>query len=258
MNRYTISVLACLLLFAAMPAVARFGHRVGRRLLQAHADAKELNTGVVDAAILSLLGLLTAFTFSSAYARYDARRQLIVQEANAIGTAYLRLDLLREDRQPALRLQFREYVKSRSELWRLMADDDAALTEHARAEELQQAIWSEAVDATAGETQGDARKLLLPALNEMIDVTTTRLIAVQAHPPLVIFVLLGVLSLAAAWIVGFGMAKFERPSYAHVFGFAAMAASALYVILDIEYPRFGLVTLDAPHELLIQLAEKMR
>jgi hypothetical protein len=241
-----------------MPVVARFGHRFGQRLLKSDGNAKELSTGTVDAAILSLLGLLTAFTFSSAYSRYDARRQLIVDEANAIGTAYLRLDLVPEDRQPALRNKFREYVHSRSELWRLLSDRQAALAEYRRSEELQTDIWSLAVDATKDETHGDARKLLLPALNEMIDITTTRLIAVQSHPPLIIFLLLGTLSLAAAWIVGFGMAKTERLSHAHAVGFAVMAAFALYVILDIEYPRFGFVTLDAPHQLLIDLEQRIR
>ncbi|MCA9229522.1 MAG: hypothetical protein KDA57_02635 [Planctomycetales bacterium] len=258
MSQYLISVLACLLLFVSMPVIAGFGHRVGRRLLHCDENAKELSTGTVDAAILSLLGLLTAFTFSSAYSRYDARRLLIVEEANAIGTAYLRLDLLPEDRQPALRNKFREYVASRSELWRLLPSRDAALAAYERCEKWQQAIWEDAVDATRGETLGDARKLLLPALNEMIDITTTRLVAIQSHPPLIIFLLLGLLSLAASWIVGFGMAKSARLSYAHVFGFAAMASLALYVILDIEYPRYGLITLDTPHKLLEDLLQSMR
>lgn len=117
MSQYLISVLACLLLFVSMPVIAGFGHRVGRRLLHCDENAKELSTGTVDAAILSLLGLLTAFTFSSVFSLRCAAL-LIVEEANAIGTAYLRLDLLPEDRQPALRNKFREYVASRSELWR--------------------------------------------------------------------------------------------------------------------------------------------
>ena len=257
MNPYTISVAACLLLFLGMLFLAYVGHRTGRHVFQSSPDAKKLSTGVVDAAILSLLGLLTAFTFSSAYSRYDTRRALIVEEANAIATAYLRLDLLPIDAQPAIRARFREYVESRIELWRLLPDRKAALAEHARSEQLQKAVWSAAIEATRDETRGDARKLLLPAMNDMIDITTTRLIAVQAHPPLVVFLLLGLLSLGAAWIIGFGMAKATRPSYAHLVVFAALAALALYVILDIEYPRHGLVTLNMPHQLLIQLKQEM-
>ena len=258
MNALTISLVACALLFAGMCLAAFVSHRTGRRLVERHPETKDWNTGTVDAAILSLLGLLTAFTFSSAYSRYDFRRQLIVQEVNAIGDAYLRLDLLSPEDQGPLRAKFREYAESRLKIWELLPDREAALAEHARSEEIQQAIWSDAISASKNAPHPDAGKLLLPALNEMIDITTTRLIAVQAHPPLIIFLLLGVLSVAAAGIVGFGMVKAERLSYLHAIGFAAVVSFALFVILDIEYPRHGLVTLDMAHELLRELEQKMQ
>lgn len=132
MNPYAVSVVSCLLLFAGMPASAMIGHRVGRRLHRGDPDAKKLSTGVVDAAILSLLGLLTAFTFSSAYSRYETRRQLVVDEANAIGTAYLRVDLLPASAQPVMRDMFRGYVNLRAELWRVLPDPDIALAEYER------------------------------------------------------------------------------------------------------------------------------
>lgn len=100
--------------------------------------------------------------------------------------------------------------------------------------------------------------LLLPALNQMVDITTTRMIVVQAHPPLLIYVLLAALALASAAISGFGMAKTAKPSYPHLIGLAIAAALAMYVILDIEFPRFGLVTLDEPHKLLLDLEEQMK
>ena len=258
MNPYTISVIGCLVLFVGMLLLSLLGHWIGRRTIQEDPDVKKLNTGVVDAGILSLLGLLIAFTFSSAYSRYEGRRTLIVEEANAIGTAYRRLDLLPIEAQPAIRSKFQDYVQSRIELWRLLSDPEAALAEYARSVELQNAIWSAAVEATRGETQGDARKLFLPALNKMFDITTTRLIAVQAHPPFLVFLLLSLLSLSAAWIVGYGMAKTSKPSYVHLVGFAILAALAIYVILDIEYLRYGMVTLDAPHQLLNQLQQEIR
>jgi len=257
MSEYTVSLIACAALAVGMVIVATIGHRIGRRRLLAEPDSSEISTATVDAAILSLLGLLVAFTFSSAYSRFDYRRQLIVEEANAIGTAWLRLDLLPADAQPALRNLFLEYVQSRQQLWRLLPDHEAALAEFARSSAIQEQIWLAAVDATRGETSSDARKLLLPALNDMIDVTSTRLTAIQSHPPIIIFLLLGALSLASASIVGFGMTKSRSLSYFHVVGFALMAALALMVILDIEYPRYGLVTLDKPHQLLNDLEERI-
>jgi hypothetical protein len=258
MNLYTLAVVSCILLALGMIVCAVLGHRIGRRRHLADPDAKDLATGTVDAAVLSLLGLLIAFTFSSAYGRFEERRRLIVEEANAIGTAYLRLELLPATAQGPLRAKFREYVHSRYEFWQLAPVRAAALAEYDRSTNLQQEIWSAAVDATQGESYGQARMLLLPALNQMIDVTTTRLIIMQAHPPLLIYVLLSALALASAAVSGFAMAKTANPSYPHLIGLALVAALAMYMILDIEFPRFGLVTLDVPHELLRDMEDQMK
>jgi hypothetical protein len=109
---------------------------------------------------MSLLGLLIAFTFSNAYFRYEKRRDLIVQEHNAISTAYMRLQLLPADRQPSLREKFREYTQSRYQLWLLLPNWNAAIEEYDRSIKLQEEIWSDAVEATKGD-RDDARKLWL-------------------------------------------------------------------------------------------------
>src|SRR5262245_17581010 len=82
-------------------------------------------TGAVDGAIFGLMGLLLAFTFSGAATRYEGRRALITEEANAIGTSYLRLDLLPVEAQPRLREDFRRYVRSRLEVYEKIPDVDA-------------------------------------------------------------------------------------------------------------------------------------
>jgi hypothetical protein len=257
MTNYDVAVLSCVGLMFAMIACTVWGHRIGRRRYKLNAVGEELPTAVFDAAVMTLLGLLIAFTFSNAYSRFEKRRDLIVQEYNAIGTAYMRLQLLPADRQPALRAKFREYVKSRYQLWLLLPDWDAAMADYAESAKLQDAIWADAVDATKDDTE-DARKLLLPAINDMIDMTTTRLILIEAHPPVLIFALLDVLSLAAAWTIGFGMGNCLKPSYLHAIGFSCIVAFSMYVIFEIEYPRHGLVTLDAPHGLLKQLSGEMK
>ncbi len=240
-----------------MVAFTVWGHRIGRRRYKQDAGGEELPTAVFDAAVMSLLGLLIAFTFANAYSRFERRRDLIVQEYNAIGTANARLQLLPANRRDALRDKLREYTKLRYQLWMLQPNWNAAMDEFKRSEKLEDEIWADAVDATQNDT-ADARKLLLPALNDMIDITTTRLILLQAHPPLLVFGLLFLLSLVAAWTIGFGMGNCERPSYLHAIGFAIVVAFSLYVIFEIEYPRHGFVTLDAPHELLKNLSEEMK
>ncbi|MCA9023087.1 MAG: hypothetical protein KDA74_23220, partial [Planctomycetaceae bacterium] len=245
-------------LSVGMVVSALLGFRVGRRRFLSSPETARVSTSTVDAAILSLLGLLVAFTFSSAYSRYNMRRDLIVEEVNAIGTAYLRLDLLPTESRDKMQNLFRDYVDSRIRMWHLLADRQAALAENENAERLQNQIWQNAIEATAEETHGDARKLLLPVLNDMIDLTTKRLTAIQSHPPMIIACLLGLTALAAAWIIGFGMSKSEAPSYLHLIGFSLVVTLSFYVILDLEYLRFGLVTLDTPHELLVELKTKFQ
>lgn len=201
--------------------------------------------GAVEGAAFALMGLLVAFTFAGAASRFDARRTLIIEEANDIGTAYLRLDLLPEAAQPALREKFRRYVDARIESYELFDDRPAeALGLHQRATALQLEIWRDSVAATQGPDSGPARMLLVPALNAMFDITTSRAAALRTHPPVIIFGLLGVLCLASALFAGYGMAAESGRSWLHIVGFALILAVSVYVILDLEYPRLGLIRVD--------------
>src|SRR6185436_17454554 len=106
-------------------ATLEIGRRVGARRLALDPEGAKASTWAIDGAVFGLLGLLIAFTFSGAAARFDTRRQMIVEEANAIGTAWLRLDLLPAGVQPALRDKFRQYLDARLAVFRMIPDFDA-------------------------------------------------------------------------------------------------------------------------------------
>ena len=258
MNALVASLLA-LGLMLGMLVLLEIGRRVGDRRLANDPEGARAGTGTVEGAVFALLGLLIAFTFSGAASRFDARRDLIVQETNAIGTAYLRLDLLPAGAQPALRDLFRRYVDSRLETYRRIPDVGAVKAELARSTALQGEIWTQAV--AAGRLEGappPATLLLLPALNDMIDITTTRTMAVRMHPPLAIFAMLFGLGLASALLAGYGMAGGKSRNWLHMIGFAAVMAVAVYVILDIEFPRLGLIRVDAFDQALVELRATMK
>jgi hypothetical protein len=215
--------------------------------------------GVVEAAVFGLYGLLLAFTFSGAPARLDIRRQLIGDEASAIDTAYLRLDLLPAGSQSALRELFRKYLDSRLEVYRKLPDIEAAKAELSKCEKLQRDVWGQAVAATHLEgTHPDAGKLLLPALNEMIDITTRRAMAMRIHPPRIIFGLLFLLALVCSLLAGYSMAGSKQRSWMHITAFVTISVISVYVILDIEYPRHGLITVNAYDQVLIEVRESMQ
>ena len=245
-------------LFLGMLLLLEIGRRIGIRRLHEEAGAVGEGVGAVDGAVFAVLGLLIAFTFSGATARFDSRRQLIVEETNDIGTAYLRLDLLPADAQPALRERFRRYLDARIEIYRKLPDIAAAKEQLAKAVELQTQIWRQPVAAVRAEGASPAAPmLLLPALNAMIDITTTQFMATQMHPPMVVFVMLFGLALAGSLLAGFGMTGGRVRSRFHMLGFALVMAVAVYVILDIEYPRLGLIRVDAFDQALIDLRESM-
>ena len=127
-----------------------------------------------------------AFTFSGAASRFNEKRRLIAEEVNTVETAYLRLRLLPQEAQLGLQELFRRYVDSRLETYRRMPNMPAAGKEMANSKMLQDEIWHQAVAATRlSNAHADAGKLLLPALNNMIDMAT-RTMAPQNHPPRII------------------------------------------------------------------------
>lgn len=236
------------------------GRRIGLRKLAQDPGGARQGTGAVEGAVFALLGLLIAFTFSGAAGRFDARRDLVVQETNIIGTAYLRLDLLPAKAQPALRDLFRRYLDTRLEIYRDAGNRnfDAVRTGLVRATGLQQEIWVLAI--AAGRMEGAvpaATMLVLPTLNDMFDIATTRTLATKTHPPIIIFVMLFGLALMSALLAGFGMAGGRTRNWLHMFGFAAVMAFAVYVIIDIEFPRLGLIRVTAIDQALVELRQSM-
>jgi hypothetical protein len=241
-----------------MLVLLEVGRRYGIRRLADDSEGARQGFGVVDGAVFSLLGLLIAFTFSGAAERFDGRRQLIIEEANDIATAYLRIDLLPAAAQPALRALFRQYVDSRLETYRRLPDVEGAKRELAHSVKLQGEIWSTAVTACREAGSTPLHSLLLSGLNQMIDITTTRTEGAKFHPPVIIFVMLGLLTLSASLLAGFGMAGGRSRSWIHILVFAAVMAITVYVILDVEYPRFGFIRIDGTDRVLQELRESMK
>ena len=190
--------------------------------------------------------------------RLDTRRQLIVQEANAIGTAYLRLDLLPVNDQPGLRHLFRDYLDTRLRVHEALPDMSAADRELARGAQLQQQIWSAALVAAGSDPSQNVVRMFLPALNEMIDVTTARTVAIHTRQPRLIFFLLVSVALVSALLAGYAMEKRKHRSLLHMVIYAAAIAITLYSILDLENPRSGLIRLDTADRALHQLCDSIR
>ena len=246
-------------LLLAMLLVAEIGRRLGRREAARDAGGLAKGTGPAEAAVFALLGLMLAFTFSGAASRFEARRHLITEETNAIGTAYLRVDLLPEDARPEIQALFHRYLDVRESTYRNAEDMAATAARLAEGTALQRKIWTKCVAASLRPgAPPQAAIVLLPALNAMIDITATRVMASRNHPPLIAYCLLAGLALVGSLFVGYGTSVNERRNWLHNLLFTAILALTIYVIVDLEFPRFGLIRIDTADQAFDELRDSLR
>jgi hypothetical protein len=245
--------------FVGILVFLQLGRRVGTRAVGRRGPSSLASTESLETAVFALLGLLIAFTFSGALTRFDVRRIQVVDEANAIGTAYLRVAMLPESAQPRVRELLRRYVDARIDTYRKLPDLEAARDALALSQSLQTELWTQAVAATQLPASGPETKIVfLPALNEMFDLASTRLAATQMHPPVVVYAMLVGLAFASALLAGYRSAADAAPGRLHQFGFGTIVALTIYVILDMEYPRLGFIRLDAIDQLLVNARAAMQ
>ncbi len=244
-----------LFLFVAIVVMLELGRRFGLR--RAAREKEAGGTGALAGAVYGLLALMIAFTFSGATSRFDTRRHQVVEEANAIGTAYLRLEIVPPAAQPALRDSFRRYLDARIEAYKKLPDLAAARAELDRATQFQGEIWARAVAACRMPgSHPSLVVLLLPALNQMIDITRT--MATQIHPPVIIFAMLVLLALVSAVLAGLDIGHGDSSRWLHTLGYATILSVTVYVIIDIEFPRLGFIRIDAIDQVLVDLRASMK
>ncbi|CAB3627653.1 bestrophin-like domain [Achromobacter pestifer] len=232
----------------------RFGRWLGR-----NGNAEDRGTAgsaAIEASVFALLGLLIAFTFSGAAQRMADRRNLLVTEVNAIGTAWLRIDLLNAEDQPQLREQFRRYVDERVNYYKHVADlgqRDAIAT---KVGNIQNEIWKSSIAAGKHAVPPFAASYIA-SVNDMFDVSTAQTVAQKIHPPIVTYLFLGFLAVVCACLIGFNLAGAKRDTLFHQIIYALVMAVALYIIVDFEFPRIGAIRIDQSDTLLMTQRQAM-
>ena len=220
-------------------AAIAIGNAIGRRG-RSRSDSDPEHVSVVQGTLLGLVGLLLAFGLSMAVGRYDARRSLVVQEANTIGTTYLRAQLLQEpERSDSLTL-LRSYTEHAVDLSKHVPYSDQFQEDTDAMEETQGDLWRLAGEAIARDPQGTAPRLYAETLNETIDTHTERVSSLKNRVPAPVVYLLVFGSAVALGALSVHMALLGRGA-----GTSLLAASVLvlilYVSFDLDRPNRGLI-----------------
>ena len=251
-------LLALFLLSFGMLLCLHFGRKYA--IWQEHREhiKKFEDMPMAEGAVMGLMALLVSFTFANASGKFDARRLLAVDDVNAIGTAYLRLDLLEPPLRAELQQDFRDYLDARLEIYSFLPDLDAATKAVGRAKALQQQIWVKAAQGCEKEPYLAACIILLPALNEMFDIANKRFAYSQIHPPGMVLGLLIVVALLSSLLTGYRMKNIKITHSLHIISYVIIIAFTIYVIIDIDYPRLGFIRMDAFDQSLIDLRASMK
>jgi hypothetical protein len=218
--------------------VAEVGFRIGVWRRPTASESTLTDLGITVAGLLGLLGLLLAFTFGMAGARYEDRKSLVIEEANALGTAWLRTDLIPEPMRSQARAVLKEYTQVRLDVAR-EGSPEAVKTGIARSEALQGPLWSAAVAAAAA-VPSPTTALFVSAVNEVIDTHGRRVgRAVRNPTPPVILATLYAVSFLVVIAFGFsrGLGGDRNPTATALM--ALILAVVLNLILDLDRPSGG-------------------
>ena len=258
MEFIAVALLSTTLLCLGMAGSIEAGYRTGRRRLKKYPDRKYEGAGAVESSIFGILGLILAFTFTGTLSRYEHRVGLVLKEANAIGTAYYRLDLLPKSDQDKLRPLYKEYVQSRIQLFENYENRQLSNSYFQQGLKLQDQIWAIANSAVLVDKNPGVMTLVLGSTNEMIDVANERLQATRTRPPIIVYILLFTLALASAFLVGQGMSVNPRRPLLYMAIFCVTISAITYIILDLEFPRFGLIKINLGDKVLVETLERMK
>jgi len=229
------------------------GYRIGHHRRARGTKDPEGGLGSVVAAMLGLLAFFLAFTFGIAASRFDARRQLLLDEVNAIGTAMLRSELMPEPHRSALRGLLIRYVDLRANV----APDGSDLSARiAESEQIQRELWTHATELARSQPDSEIVGLFVSSLNEMFDLHTSRVTHLMYYRiPGSIWIGLMVVTVFSMGAVGlqFGMSGRNDPV---LLGALAVAYSAVVLLIaDLDHPSKGVLRVS--QRPMIELRQKL-
>jgi hypothetical protein len=249
----SLPIVAVFVAFAlAALLVSEGGFRVGRWWQNRTPEEKEGPTAMIVGSLLALLAFLLAVSMGMAADRFDTRRGLVLAEANALGTTYLRAGYLPEPASIRIRGLLREYVPLR-----VLSTDPAGVQGRiARSVELHADLWSIAEELARISPESDALALFIESLNQVIDLHESRItVGIYGRVPETVIILLFLSSMLTLGMVGYSAGLSRRRSPLTAVVMIIVLGAVLTLVVDLDRPREGFLTVnDQP---LIDLSEQI-
>lgn len=232
-------------LFVTIVVFTEVGFRIGR-YVQSHTDNEvKTLTGSIQASILGLLALLLGFTFSMSMQRFDNRSMALIEEANAIGTAMLRVQLLPEEYKDEADQLFRDYIDLRVAIGHLdLTKTEARNAYNQKIVILQKKLWSLAIAATNSDPRPVTTGAFVKSLNDVIDSQGKRNALLQMHVPEVVLMLLFIVFFSSGGIMGYSAGLSGKRMIAPSVLVSVLITLIVFIIIDLDRPKRGVIQVN--------------
>lgn len=249
-NQWSVLIIVSVLLLL----LAEIGYRIGRASRRRNSEVAEGHGGAIQGAVLGLLGLLLGFTFAMAVGRYDARRTLVIEEANSIGTTWLRADFLPSVQASEVKSLLRRYTELRLEGHKHPLNSPEMAVVRSEVAGIHKSLWS--LGHAGATTQPSPLTAgFITSLNETIDLDATRIAATRNHVPGAVWLLLLVVAGCGAWASGYVSGAGGLRSVFSQWIFPLLIGVVITLISDIDRPRRGMISIS--QEPMIELLESL-
>ena len=250
-----LEVAVLLVAIALFMGSLEVGYRLGLRRQVKSDEPDRTHANALHGAVLGLLALLLGFTFAMAVSRYENRKTLIVDQANAIGTAALRGTLLAQPHADRTVTLFRDYVETRFLYNASLRGSNGVIEAESRASVIENELWGIARTLLTEDPRSQPASLFTQALNDVIDIREKRRFALDDRVPSAVTIMLFAVSMAAMGMVAYSCGLSGRRRAMANFTFACLIALVLVIILDIDSPLVGFV--KASQDSLVRLQQSM-
>jgi hypothetical protein len=235
--------------------LAEFGYRFGRNFRRRDPKAAESHGGNIQGAVLGLLGLLLGFSFAMAVGRYDTRRSLVVDEANSIGTTWLRSDFLPPEHGTGVRKLLLDYAGLKIAEFDLDSNTPQMARLSGEIAAIHKTLWTHAAAACAAQPTAVTASFV-NSLNETIDLHSSRMAAARNHVPGAVWLLLLVVAGCGSWTSGYGSGAGGFRSIFSQWIFPLLIGVVITLISDIDRPRHGMIGISSKP--MLELLESLK